>query len=54
MFKGYSVAANSEFNHYCAYQMISTDFLSGLASAGTSLTITIAFEEYINNGTVGA
>jgi hypothetical protein len=54
LFKGYSVAANSTFDHYCALQMISTDFLSGLASAGTSLTITVEGEEYVVNSTVGA
>lgn len=54
LFKGYSVAANSSFDYYCMLQMISTDFLTALASAGTSLTITVEGEEYIANNTVGA
>lgn len=41
LFKARSVPANSEFDYYCALYMASTDFLSGLASAGTSLTITV-------------
>ncbi len=44
LFKGYSVAANSAFDYYCMLRMASTDFLSGLASAGTSLTITVEGE----------
>lgn len=47
LFKGYSVAANSSFDYYCALKMISTDFLSGLASAGTSLTITVEGEQVV-------
>lgn len=44
LFKGYSVAANSSFDYYCALKMISTDFLSGLASSGSSLTIVVEGE----------
>lgn len=44
LFKGYSVAANSSFDYYCMLRMASTDFLSGLASAGSSLTITVEGE----------
>lgn len=41
--KGHSVAANSEYDWYASpgLKMVSTDFLSGLASAGSSLTITV-------------
>lgn len=44
LFKGYSVGANSAFDYYCALKMTSTDFLSGLASSGSSLTITVEGE----------
>src|SRR5678810_378784 len=49
LFKGYSVAANSSFDYYCMLQMLSTDFLSGLASAGTSLVITVEAEQIVAN-----
>lgn len=43
LMKGHSVAANSEYDWYSSpgLKMVSTDFLSGLASAGSSLVITI-------------
>lgn len=44
LFKGHSIAANTEFDYYCALKLLSTEFLSGLASAGTSLTITVEGE----------
>lgn len=44
LFKGYSVAANSSFDFYCSLKMVSTDFLSALASAGSSLTIVVEGE----------
>ena len=47
LFKGYSVAANSSFDYYCAKKLINTDFLSGLASAATSLTITVEGEQVV-------
>lgn len=47
LFKAYSVAANSSFDYYCTLKMISTDFLSGLASAGTSLVITVEGEQVV-------
>lgn len=47
LFKSYSVAANSSFDYYCALKMTSTDFLSGLASAGTSLTIVVEGEQVV-------
>lgn len=47
LFKAVSVAANSSFDYYCTQKMISTDFLSGLASAGTSLTITVEGEQVV-------
>ena len=41
--KGYSIAANSDYDKYFSpgLKMTSTDFLSGLASAATSLVITV-------------
>ncbi len=47
LFKSYNVAANSVFDWYGALLMASTDFLSGLASAGTSLTITVEGEQQV-------
>lgn len=47
LFKGYSVAANSSFDYYCTMKMLSTDFLSGLASAGSSLTIVVEAEQNV-------
>jgi hypothetical protein len=45
--KGYSVAANSVYDIYLNRKMVSTDFLTGLASAGTSLTITVDGEQNV-------
>ena len=47
IFSGHSVPANSEFDYYCAMVMKSTDFLSGLASAATSLVITVEGEQIV-------
>jgi len=47
LFKGYSVAANSSFDYYSVKKLVSTDFLSGLASAGSSLTIVVEGEQYV-------
>lgn len=47
LFKSHSVAANSEFEYYCVQLMTSTDFLSGLASAGSSLVITVEGEQLV-------
>lgn len=47
LFKGYSVAANSSFDYYCVRKMLSTDFLVGLASAATSLTIDVEGEQSV-------
>lgn len=44
LFKGFSIAANSSYDYYCALKMVSTDFLSGLASAGSSLTVVVEGE----------
>ena len=47
LFKLHSVAANSEFDYYCNKKMISTDFLSGLASAGSTLVIVVEGEQVV-------
>lgn len=39
--KGYSIPANGVFDWYLERKMLSTDFLVGLASAATSLVITV-------------
>lgn len=46
-FKAYSVAANNSYDYYCSLKMVSTDFLSGLASAATSLVITVEGEQVV-------
>ena len=47
LFKGYSVAANSSYDYYPILKLTSTQFLTGLASAGTSLTITVEGEQVV-------
>lgn len=47
LFNAQSVAANSVFDWYGSMKMLSTDFLVGGASAGTSLTITGFGEQYV-------
>jgi hypothetical protein len=47
LFKGYSVAANSSFDYYCAMKLTSTQFLTGLASAASSLTIVVEGEQVV-------
>lgn len=47
LFKAYSIPANSSFDYYCALKMTSADFLSGLASAATSLAITVEGEQNV-------
>lgn len=45
LFKDQTIAANSPFDYFCLLKMLSTDFLSGLASAATSITITVEGEQ---------
>ena len=47
LFKGKVIAANDVFDYYCNLKMVSTDFLSGLASAGTSIVITVEGEQVV-------
>jgi hypothetical protein len=44
---GYNVPANSSFDYYCNMKMTSTDFLSGLASAGSTLVIIVEGEQFV-------
>ena len=44
LFGGQSIAANSAFDYYCVLKLLSTEFLSGVASAATSLVITVEGE----------
>lgn len=43
LFKGYSIPANTPYDFYPVpgLKMISTDFLSGLASSGSTIVITV-------------
>lgn len=45
LFGAKSVPANDVYDWYGALKMLSTDFLSGLASAATSLVITVSGEQ---------
>lgn len=47
LFNGVSIAANNVYDWYGNLKLVSTDFLVGGASAGTSLTITIEGESYV-------
>lgn len=47
LFGTHSIPANTEFDYYCMLKMISTDFLSGIASAATSLVITVEGEQVV-------
>lgn len=47
LFGAKSVPANDVYDYYCNLKMISTDFLSGLASAATSLVITVEGEQVV-------
>lgn len=47
LFKAHSIPANFEFDYYTPLRLDSTDFLTGLASAGSSLVITIAGEQTV-------
>ena len=47
--KAYAIAANSDYDKYFSPGLImkSTDFLSGLASAGSSLVITVMGQQLV-------
>lgn len=45
LFKTMNLGANSTYDYYCVLPMASTDFLSGLASAASTITITVEGEQ---------
>jgi hypothetical protein len=47
LFKQHSIPANVEFDYYCVLRLDSTDFLTGLASAATSLVIDVEGEQVV-------
>ena len=47
LFGSQSIPANSAFDYYCSMKMLSTDFLSSIASAATSLVITVEGEQVV-------
>lgn len=47
LFKGKSIPANDSYDYYCNHRMTSADFLSGLASAASSLVITVDGEQEV-------
>jgi hypothetical protein len=42
-----SVAAGGTWDYYCSMLMLSADFLTGLASAGSTLTIVVEAEQNV-------
>ena len=44
LFAGQSVPANSPFDYYCVRKMLSTQFLTAVASSGSSLVIDVEGE----------
>lgn len=47
LFASQSIAANSPYDYYCNLKMLSTDFLTGVASLATTITITVEGEQYV-------
>lgn len=47
LFKGVPIPANSSFDYYCTLKMASTDFLSGLASSASAITIVVEAEQAV-------
>lgn len=47
LFKDVSVAVAGYFDWFCNLKMIDTDFLSGIASAASTLVITVMGEQYV-------
>lgn len=45
LFKAVSIPANSPFDYFCMMYLTSTQFLSGLASASSSIVITVGGEQ---------
>ena len=47
LFGTHSVPAYSEIDYFCMLKMTSTDFLTGIASAATSLVIVVEGEQHV-------
>ena len=47
LFGTQSIGANSAFDYYCVRKMLSTDFLVGIASAGSTLVIDVEGEQVV-------
>lgn len=47
IFKDYAIAAKGSFDYYCTKFMASTDFLSGIASAASGITIVVEGEQSV-------
>jgi hypothetical protein len=47
LFKNFTIPANGVYDYYCNKKMLSTDFLTGIASAATSLTILVEGEQVV-------
>ena len=46
LFAAVTVPANGTYDYYCALKQVNTEYISGLASAGTTLVVTIEGEQY--------
>lgn len=47
LFKDLSIPAKTPYDYFCATKMTSTDFLTGLASAASSIVITVEGEQVV-------
>lgn len=47
IFKDKSLPAKDVYTHVCDIDMASTDFLSGLASSASTITVTVEAEQYV-------
>jgi len=45
--KDKSIAVGDTYDYWCATKVLSTDFLTGIASAASAIVITIDGEEYV-------
>lgn len=47
LFAGFTLGPNLTYDYYCTLQMLSTDFLVGLASAASTITITVEGDQSV-------
>ena len=47
IFDGFSIAANTVYDHYCAYQLAASETIQAFASTPTVIVLTIDAEEEI-------